>query len=67
MKSSLKTKLEYKGDWFQEVQGTMMLVVTVIATVAFQGAINLSVVFGKKIFLTTPIALFIVRFTVPIL
>ncbi|XP_022925440.1 ankyrin repeat domain-containing protein 16-like [Cucurbita moschata] len=32
--------LEYKGDWFQEVQGTMMLVATVIATVAFQGAIN---------------------------
>ncbi|XP_023535332.1 alpha-latrocrustotoxin-Lt1a-like [Cucurbita pepo subsp. pepo] len=32
--------LEYKGDWFQDVQGTMMLVATVIATVAFQGAIN---------------------------
>ena len=32
--------LEYKGDWLQEVQGTMMLVATVIATVAFQGAIN---------------------------
>ncbi|XP_022973933.1 uncharacterized protein LOC111472564 [Cucurbita maxima] len=40
MTSSLKSKLEYKGDWFQEVQGTMMLVATVIATVAFQGAIN---------------------------
>ena len=38
---SLWTKnLEYKGDWLQEVQGTMMLVATVIATVAFQGAIN---------------------------
>jgi len=38
---SLWTKnLEYKGDWLQDVQGTMMLVATVIATVAFQGAIN---------------------------
>lgn len=40
MKSSWKKHLKYKGDWLQDVQGTMMLVATVIATVAFQGAIN---------------------------
>ncbi|XP_022152683.1 ankyrin repeat-containing protein BDA1-like [Momordica charantia] len=31
---------EYKAEWFQEVQGRMMLVATVIATVTFQAAIN---------------------------
>uniref|UniRef100_A0A0A0LMQ1 PGG domain-containing protein n=1 Tax=Cucumis sativus TaxID=3659 RepID=A0A0A0LMQ1_CUCSA len=35
-----KKKLKYKGDWVQEVQGTMMLVATVIATVTFQGGVN---------------------------
>ncbi|KAE8651283.1 hypothetical protein Csa_001787 [Cucumis sativus] len=35
-----KKNLKYKGDWLQEVQGTLMLVATVIATVTFQGAIN---------------------------
>ncbi|KAG6581821.1 hypothetical protein SDJN03_21823, partial [Cucurbita argyrosperma subsp. sororia] len=35
-----KNSLKYKGDWLQEVQGTLMLVATVIATVTFQGAID---------------------------
>ncbi|KAA0058454.1 ankyrin repeat-containing protein [Cucumis melo var. makuwa] len=35
-----KKNLKYKGDWQKEVQGTLMLVATVIATVTFQGAIN---------------------------
>ncbi|XP_022925436.1 uncharacterized protein LOC111432735 [Cucurbita moschata] len=40
LRSLWMKNLKYKGDWLQEVQGTMMLVATVIATVAFQGAIN---------------------------
>ncbi|KAG6581824.1 hypothetical protein SDJN03_21826, partial [Cucurbita argyrosperma subsp. sororia] len=35
-----KNSLKYKGDWLQEVQGTLMLVATVIAIVTFQGAID---------------------------
>ncbi|KAA0051191.1 ankyrin repeat-containing protein [Cucumis melo var. makuwa] len=35
-----RKKLKYRGDWVQEVQGTMMLVATVIATVTFQGGVN---------------------------
>ncbi|XP_038888984.1 ankyrin repeat-containing protein BDA1-like [Benincasa hispida] len=35
-----KKNLRYKGNWLQEVQGTLMLVATVIATVTFQGTIN---------------------------
>ncbi|XP_022955458.1 ankyrin repeat-containing protein NPR4-like isoform X3 [Cucurbita moschata] len=35
-----RKKLKYKGDWVQEVQGTMMLVGTVIATVTFQAGVN---------------------------
>ena len=35
-----RMNLKYKGDWFQEVQGTMMLVATVIATVTFQAGLN---------------------------
>ena len=35
-----RKKLKYKGDWVQEVQGTMMLVATVIATVTFQAGVN---------------------------
>lgn len=35
-----RKNLNYKGDWIVEVHGTMMLVATVIATVAFQAAIN---------------------------
>ncbi|KAA0058460.1 ankyrin repeat-containing protein [Cucumis melo var. makuwa] len=35
-----RTNLKYKGGWFQEVQGTMMLVATVIATVTFQAGVN---------------------------
>ncbi|XP_023535331.1 ankyrin repeat-containing protein BDA1-like [Cucurbita pepo subsp. pepo] len=40
IRSLWRKNFEYQGDWLQEVQGTMMLVATVIATVAFQGAIN---------------------------
>ena len=35
-----RKKLKYKGDWVEEVQGTMMLVATVIATVTFQAGVN---------------------------
>ncbi|XP_022955459.1 ankyrin repeat-containing protein At5g02620-like isoform X4 [Cucurbita moschata] len=35
-----RKKLKYKGDWVQEVEGTMMLVATVIATVTFQAGVN---------------------------
>ncbi|XP_022980641.1 ankyrin repeat-containing protein NPR4-like isoform X3 [Cucurbita maxima] len=35
-----RKKLKYKGDWVQEVQGIMMLVATVIATVTFQAGVN---------------------------
>ena len=36
----MSKKLEYQGDWVHEVQDTMMLVATVIATVTFQGGVN---------------------------
>ncbi|TYK07268.1 ankyrin repeat-containing protein [Cucumis melo var. makuwa] len=35
-----KRNLKYKGNWIQEVQGTMMLVATVIAPIAFQVGVN---------------------------
>lgn len=35
-----RKKLKYKGDWVEEVQGTMMLVATVIATVTFQAGVD---------------------------
>ncbi|XP_016903124.1 uncharacterized protein LOC107992044 [Cucumis melo] len=35
-----KKNLKYKGNWIEEVQVTMMLVATVIATVTFQAGVN---------------------------